>query len=190
MPMTRSLLLLCCMLLPYAAQAALPSARKPGGGNGGGGIQCPLRPAECQVNAPVFNFGRGEMSSSAAPVNATATISVTCTRAPIDNLSVTVEFELQALPIEPGRVMRHRFEGDWDYLRYNMFVDASHLRFWGDGSAGTATLQGTLTLDDRNRVGTLAFPIFGRVEGAQPLILPGQWLGAVVTRVRYIPVCH
>jgi spore coat protein U-like protein len=141
------------------------------------------------VNAPVFHFGRGEMSDSAPPVDAIATISVTCTRAPVDGISVTVPFELHALPPTPGHVMRHSFEGDWDYLRYNMFIDSARTRLWGNGGTGTFALPGTLFLDDRNRVGTIAFPIYGRVDGAQPYIQSGQWLGALVTRVQYDPVC-
>jgi spore coat protein U-like protein len=76
------------------------------------------------------------------------------------------------------------------YLRYDMFVDPARTRYWGDGTQGTFTFQGGLLLNDRNRVGTLAFPIYGRVDGGQQLVGPGQWLGAVVTRVQYNPICH
>jgi len=186
MPITRLLLiLLCCALQPCWAQFKLPSARAPGGG---GGNQCPLRPAECQVNAPVFSFGRGEMSAIAPPVNAHATISVTCTRAPLDGLDVEVTFELQAQPPAPARQMRDAVGGG--YLRYDMFLDPARTRYWGDGSQGTVPITGTLFLNDRNRVGTLAFPLYGRVDGGQPLVAPGHWLGAVVTRLQYNPVCN
>jgi spore coat protein U-like protein len=189
MPMKSFALILCFALLPNWAQSALPSARKPGDGGGGGpGIDCPLRPAECQVNAPVFNFGRAEMSATAPPVNAHATISVTCTRAPLDGLDVEVIFELQGLPPAPSRQMRNATGGD--SLRYEMFLDPARTRYWGDGTQGTFTLPGTLILNDRNRVGTLAFPLYGRVDGGQHPIEPGQWLGAVVTRLQYNPICH
>jgi spore coat protein U-like protein len=180
MPMTRIPLLLCCALLPLLALAQ--RAKPP--------VVCPLRPAECQVNAPVFNFGRAEMSTTSPPVYSYATISVTCTRAPVDGLDVQVDFELQALPAEPARQMRNQIGGgDLSYLGYEMFVDATRTRYWGDGSQGTFTIPGTLVLDDRNRVGTLAFPIYGKVHGAQGLTPSGQWLGAVVTRVKYNPIC-
>jgi spore coat protein U-like protein len=80
--------------------------------------------------------------------------------------------------------------GDLSYLAYDMFIDAARTRFWGDGSQGTFVLTGTLILDDRNRVGTLAFPIYGTVPRGQGLVTPGQWLGAVITRVQYNPICH
>ena len=139
-------------------------------------------PAQCQVNAQVFDFGRHQMSTTAPPIDSNATISVTCTRVAQEGLSVDVEFELKGLPAEPDRQMRDQIGGG--YLRYNMFVDPARTRYWGDGSQGTSTFPGTILLDNRNRVGTLVFRLYGRVDGGQ-VVLPGQWLGAVVSRLEY-----
>ncbi len=76
------------------------------------------------------------------------------------------------------------------YLRYFMYVDPARTRYWGDGSQGTFVFEGSLFLDNRNRVGTLAFPVYGKVDAGQ-LALPGQWLGATVTRLEYrITACR
>jgi spore coat protein U-like protein len=177
MQLTRFLLAVCCVLLSPSAWAQ--RAKPP--------IECPLRPAECQINAPQFNFGRGEMTSTASPIDGHAIISVTCTRFPLDHLDVTVELELKAMPPAPARQMRNR---ELDFLSYDMFLDPARTQYWGDGQThGTFSLTGVLFLDDRNRVGTLAFPIYGRVDGAQGPKLAGSWLGAVVTRVDYTAVC-
>src|SRR6185369_7232489 len=100
---------------------------------------------------------------------------------PQDGLSVNVPFELKALPPEPNRFMR---DPTLLYLRYFMFVDAARTRYWGDGTQGTFPFQGQCFLDERNRVCTLVFPVYGKVEGGQA-VLPGQWLGAVATRLEY-----
>jgi spore coat protein U-like protein len=130
------------------------------------------------------------MSSTAPAVDAYATISVTCTRAPVDGLETTVDFELQGLPAASARQMRNQIDGgNYSFLRYDMYLDPARTRYWGDGTQGTFSLTGTLFLDNRNRVGTLAFSLYGRVDGSQALIAPGQWLGAVVTRLHYTPSC-
>jgi spore coat protein U-like protein len=175
--MRRFALAACLALLPLSAW---PQRAKPP-------VQCPARPADCQINVQVFDFGRGQMTQSAPPINGTNTISVTCTRANQNNLSVQVLYDLQAIPAEPVHQMR---DSNLQYLRYFMYVDAARTRYWGDGIGyGTFTFQGTLFLDDRNRVGTLAHVIYGRVDGGQ-LALPGQWLGLLVTKLEYRSICN
>ncbi|OAI51791.1 hypothetical protein AYO46_07285 [Betaproteobacteria bacterium SCGC AG-212-J23] len=148
---------------------------------------CPARPAECQINAQVFDFGRGQMTPASPPINGTNTVSVTCTRAPQNGLNVHVQYNLQAIPAEPSRQMR---DSNLLYLRYGLFVDPARTRYWGDGySYGTFTFQGELFLDDRNRVGTLAHVAYGRVDGAQPAAPPGQWLGLAGLRLEYLALC-
>jgi len=128
------------------------------------------------------------MTSTSPPINGTNTISVTCTRAQRDGRNVEVIYNLLAIPPEPARQMR---DSNLLFLRYGMFVDAARTRYWGDGySYGTFTFQGQLFLDDRNRVGTLAHVVYGRVDGAQTLTPPGQWLGLAVIRLEYNATCH
>jgi spore coat protein U-like protein len=177
---TRFVLAACCALMVLGASAQ-QRAKPP--------ASCPVRAADCQINVQVFDFGRGQMSQTAPPINGHSTVSVTCTRAPQANgLHVDVAYELKAIPPAPARQMR---DNELRYLRYDMFVDPARTRYWGDGvSYGTFTLQGALMLDDRNRVGTLVHQIYGRVDGGQSLTPPGQWLGLVVVRLEYSPNCH
>jgi spore coat protein U-like protein len=181
--MTRFLAVACCTMIALPAWGQF--VRSP---RGKPGIQCPLRPAECQINAQVFDFGRGQMTSNSPPINGTNTVSVTCTRAPLDGLSVQVDYNLKAVPAEPARQMR---DNNLLYLGYEMFVDPARTRYWGDGyTYGTFTFQGVLSLDDRNRVGTLAHVVYGRVPGAQAsLHPPGQWLGLVGLQLEYTALC-
>ena len=182
--MTRFELAACFALLPLSAWAQLVHGpRKPEPP----GLQCPLQPADCQINAQVFDFGRGQMTQTAPPINGFNTISVTCTRAQRDGLAVAVQYQLKAVPAEPARQMR---DSHLAFLAYEMYVDPARSRYWGDGlTYGTSTFQGELHLDDRNRVGTLAHVVYGRVIGGQPLVLPGQWLGLVGVRLEYTALC-
>jgi spore coat protein U-like protein len=134
-----------------------------------------------------FDFGRGPMTPNSPAINGTNTISVTCTRASLDGLNVTVDYNLQAIPPNPARQMR---DNQLNFLRYDVFIDPARTKYWGDGfSFGTFTFQGTLFLDDRNRVGTLAHVVYGKIDGAQSLTPPGQWLGMVPGRLEYTAVC-
>jgi spore coat protein U-like protein len=191
-PMTRFLLTTFCALLgAWVASALVAEAqvtrgiRDPGGKGGGGGGNACILPAQCQVNAPVFNFGRVTMSGNAPPVYSHASISVTCTRAAVDGLRVDVAFELFGQIVnEPPRVMRDI--GDTgSVVTYDMFIDPARTRLWGSGHMGSFPLEGVCLLDDRNRVCTIAFPLYGTVFGGQHLIPPGKFQGAIVSTLNY-----
>jgi spore coat protein U-like protein len=182
--MTRFVLALCCALVHLSASAqfvARPRAAKPPAGGSCGSSQG----ATCQLNAQVFDFGRGQMSSIAPAINGNNTISVTCVKSP-SAPDVQVDFHLSALPAEPNRFMR---DSTLQYLRYFLFVDAARTRPWGDGVSPTFTFDGTLTLDNRNPSRTLPLIVYGQVPGGQTGTPPGQWLGAVSTRLEYQVTC-
>lgn len=176
MPVSRLLLVAVCVLLPSSGWGQQRSG--PG--------TCPPRPAECQVSTPVFNFGRQTMNPEAPPVYGHNTVSVTCTRAPVDGISVTVSYDVRAVPPAPTRQMRNT---DGDFLSFDMFLDPARTRLWGDGNNGTFLIHDEILLDDRNRVGTRFHLLFGKVNGAQ-LVRPSQMLGLVGATVDYRVNCR
>ena len=181
--MTRILLAACCALLSASALAQAPVGG-PGSRAPGGGATCPAFPAQCQVNVSTFNFGRATMNSTSPPIYGNSTISVTCTRHPQDRLSVNVYFDLKGVIVQqPPRQMRDQIGGA--YLAYDMYVDAARTRLWGDGSPGTEFFSNSCFLDEKNRVCTIPFVLYGRVNGQQAAIPPGPFIGAVVSRVEY-----
>lgn len=175
--MTRLALAACCALFPLSALAQ--RARPPD--------SCPAKPADCVINAQVFDFGRGQMSPSAPPINGIGTISVTCTRDERNrNLEVAVDYQLKAVPAAPARQMR---DNNLRFLRYDMFLDPARTKYWGDGyTGGTFAIQGIMLLNDRNRSGTLVHQLYGQVDGGQ-VALPGHWLGLVGASLQYTAVC-
>ena len=125
------------------------------------------------------------MNSTAPPIYGNSTISVTCTRHPQDRLSVEVPFDLKGVVAQESPLqMRNQIGGA--YLAYDMYVDAARTRLWGDGVApGTEFFTSACFLDERNRVCTIPFVLYGRVFGQQALIPPGPFLGAVVSRLEF-----
>ena len=188
--MTRVLFTVCCALLTAWALVSVaqqlprgsgPGSRAPGGGSGA----CPVLPARCQINTPRFNFGRHTMSPTAPPIDAIATISVTCTRHPQDRLSLEVHFNLWAETVQsPPRQMRDEAGGA--YLAYDMYIDPARTKLWGSGvAADTFPLESDCLLNEHNRVCTIAFPLYGRVHGNQHQVRANPYIGALITRLEY-----
>ena len=187
--MTRFLLTVCCALLAAWALVSLAQQLPQGRGPGsrplkGGGGTCPAFPAQCNINAPTFNFGRSVMTSTTPPIYGNALISVTCTRHPQDRLEVGVGFDLWAETVqEPPRQMRDAIGGA--YLAYDIYIDPARTRPWGSAVTGQFPLQGACLLDERNRVCTIPFTLYGKVYGQQELVRPNPYLGAIVARLDY-----
>ena len=177
--MTRFLLAACCALLAFSVSAQV--GRRPAD------PRCPAQPAECRINVQAFDFGRASMSQSAPPVNGFNTVSVTCARAMLrDGLEVTVDYELQAVPASPGRELR---DSDLGILSYDMFIDPTRQRYWGDGqTSGTFAFRGLFELNDRSPVATQVHRLYGKVDGGQ-VASPGHFLGLVGARLQYQAVC-
>ena len=111
----------------------------------------------------------------------------------MDNLQVEVQYALQAVPPTPGRQMRNDLGQDagvLSFLGYDMYVDPGRTQYWGNGeTSGTFVFTGSLSLDNRNRVGSLAHIVYGTVPSGQGAVVSGQWLGVVGLRLEYTAVC-
>ena len=174
--MTRDLLVASCALLALAASAQ----RIPPAG-------CTAVPATCSASLPVFDFGRWQMNSVAAPVYGTNSITVTCVKSVgQDKVKVDVDYVLKAVPAEPTRSMRNN---DGGYLRYFMFLDAGRTQSWGDGfQFGTFAIQDRLKLSDKNQVASQTHVLYGTVDGNQ-IVQPGIQLGLIGARLEYQLAC-
>jgi spore coat protein U-like protein len=109
------------------------------------------RSANCTVSTSGLNFGTYDVFSSLND-DITATITVNCTK----NKSYSI-----SLSSGSGTFGSRTLTGTLGALNYNLFLDATHLTIWGDGSSGTSTFSGTGT---GANIGT---PVYGRIPARQ-----------------------
>ncbi|MFM1990581.1 MAG: hypothetical protein RJA99_3538 [Pseudomonadota bacterium] len=128
--------------------------------------------ASCEVSASALGFGTTVPSPIVSPIDATSTVTATCSTA----LPFTVA--LDAGTGSAGDPLDRRMTGSAGTLRYAMYVDASRTQVWGDGSAGTsvATLSGTGAAQP--------IPVYGRILAGQTPP-PGAYADQVVVTVRF-----
>lgn len=107
--------------------------------------------ANCTVSTSGLNFGTYDVFSSVND-DITATITVNCTK----NKSYSI-----ALSSGSGTFASRTLKTTGGVLAYNLFLDATHLTIWGDGSSGTGTFSGMGT---GVNIGT---PVYGRIPARQ-----------------------
>ena len=107
--------------------------------------------AECQVSTSGLNFGNYDVFSTLND-DSTGTITVNCTNGTPYAIS---------LSSGSGSFTSRTMTSGAKILAYNLFLDATHLTIWGDGSAGTGTLHGTG--NGNNTTST----VYGRIPAGQ-----------------------
>lgn len=111
--------------------------------------------ATCTVSASALNFGAAIPTPVNAPVDATSTVTATCSN------SVPYTVALNAGQGAGATVATRRLSSGTNTVNYSLYLDAARTTLWGDGTAGT--VQNSLT-------GTgVAQPIvvFGRIPAGQ-----------------------
>jgi spore coat protein U-like protein len=147
--------------------------------------QCPPQPATCEVSAPLYTFGRQELTSSSNPILSQGSISVTCTKTIQQGFRVNVGIDLTGIPPRLPRLLK---SGQSDQLNYNLFLEPARNIAWGDGSNGTQPITDLMVLQGSTRVLTRTYSLYGRVDGGQQGGA-GQYFDAIAARLRYTLSC-
>ena len=95
---------------------------------------------DCGVSAGTLNFGSVGIGLATAAVNATSTISVTCS----NTVPYTVAIGAgQGSGATVAQRKLTRSAGGTQTLLYRLYRDSGRTLLWGDGTSGTSTLAGT-----------------------------------------------
>lgn len=126
--------------------------------------------ASCTVSVSDMNFGVIDAAVE-APVDQTATITVSCTNA--SAYTVGLDHGRQPMGFEPsGR----RMANGGNVLAYGLYHDASHTLSWGMGAGTVAAGRGT--------GGNQTLAVFGRILAIQQAMV-GTYTDTVVVVVSY-----
>jgi len=141
------------LLLIFASMAAL-------------GFSMAAGAANCNVSAVGVAFGSYNVFST-TPTDITGSVTVTCNR--------TTPYTI-ALSTGAGTYSSRSLKSGTNVLSYNLFVDATRLTIWGDGSGGTQTVSGSST--------NATFTVYGRITARQNVKI-GSYTDTVTVTVTY-----
>jgi spore coat protein U-like protein len=135
--------------------------------------------AICSVSATGLNFGP-YISSVAAPTDITGTVAVTCSAPGFAAVPVAFSIALLGHATEGGR----RAVSGHSSLRYRLYLDAARVVAWGDGSAGTRTINGDGIVSGSAPL-RQTFTVYGRLLARQADVQAGQHVDAVPVLLTY-----
>ena len=125
-----------------------------------------VRAADCSASATSVMFGVYD-ATAAAPNDSTGTLTVTCTYTPSGDREILYTVGLNS---GNGTTAAVRWLASGDYrLYYNLFTDPARLLIWGDGTAGSQLVSGSLKVGPGVGNGTRSdnFTVYGRMPAQQ-----------------------
>lgn len=102
----------------------------------------------------------------ATPTDSTGNATLRCTH--VGGGAVKTSYTIALSRGGSGSFVQRQLRAGSSVLNYNLFTDATRTRVWGDGSAGSAIVAGTLLVNPGNFVINEArHPIYGRIPAQQ-----------------------
>jgi spore coat protein U-like protein len=99
------------------------------------------RAQSCNVSATSVSFGSYNVFN-ASPLDATGRITVHCTGL----VGLLVSYDIKLSTSLSGSYAPRQMASGANRLNYNLYTNATRLTVWGDGSAGTSFVSGSITL--------------------------------------------
>lgn len=139
-------------------------------------IAVPATAAVCEVSSASIAFGVYDPTGS-QPRDSNTSIQVTCSGS-----NETVSFSLMATSGYGTFANRQALSGSTS-LGYNLFIDVGRTQIWGDGSAGTAIIQDSITITSTPVSKT--YVIYGRIPGQQSSATAAAYTDDITVTMRY-----
>ncbi len=147
-------------------------------------LLCAANPhaATCSVTSAILSFGQYS-GLAGSPSDVPGLIRVTCTKDAVlatEVVTLTVRLLLSPLAAGGGRKL---LSGSAE-LPFFTYTDLLRTRVWGDGTGGSFTISGVLTLTALNTPSVIEFPVYGRLPSgsASP---SGNYTGQFAISVDY-----
>jgi spore coat protein U-like protein len=139
--------------------------------------------ADCTVSAVGVNFGTYEPFVT-APDDSVGEITVTCSH--LSGPATDVRYTVTLSTGGSGSYSSRRLRSGPNLLGYNLSSDVARTGIWGNGSAGTVIITGSLKVGPGvgNKARTAVHPIYGRMPALQDAA-EGDYLDSIVATLTY-----
>lgn len=139
--------------------------------------------ANCSVSTTGVAFGVYD-PSIAAPTDAVGNLTVTCVH--VTGVAERVSYTAALSPGASGNYAQRQLHAGTDTLVYNLFDSATRTVVWGNGTAGTSVVSGSVTVGPGvgNDTRQENYPIYGRIPPGQSSAL-GDYTDTIMVTLTF-----
>ncbi len=123
----------------------------------------PALAASCTVSTGGVAFGAYD-TLGVQPGDTSGNITVSCTGTAGELVNLTLSTATNT----------RNLQGPRRSLLYQLYVDSSRTQIWGDGTSGTSTISGSITVGSNGTV-TQSYYVYGRIAGGQSAAEAGSY---------------
>jgi len=135
----------------------------------------------CGASASGVVFGVYPQASP-TPLDSTGLITLTCTKSPGPDNTLTYSIALSAGA--SGSYAARTMTSGASTLSYNLYTDLARTLIWGNGIGGAQTVNGSVQGLSGSAATIFNFTIYGRVPALQN-VNPGSYTDSIVVTVTY-----
>jgi len=133
--------------------------------------------ATCSVSTSGVAFGSfNPLLGQSADTN--GTIAVICAGAPLDTATYTITINSGL-----GSFSARKMVAGSDSLTYNLYKDSGCTQVWGDGTASTAAMSDSVTLNSSSS--TTNYVVYSRIAGGQNTAKAHTYSDSLVVTITY-----
>jgi spore coat protein U-like protein len=131
----------------------------------------------CEISTSGVAFGSFAVIDD-EPRDTLASITLSCTGRVGESVSYTI-----ALSPGMGSEVDREMGSGGSLLRYNLYSDSARRQIWGDGSNGSSTVSGSITISSSptRRV----FTIYGKIPNGQQVARAGDYIDSICVLLSY-----
>jgi spore coat protein U-like protein len=136
---------------------------------------------DCSVTTPGLAFGNYDASLT-GPTDVAANLTVNCTRAFLDPWNVSYTLALSRGT--SGSYAQRWMSSGPSQLNYNLYRDASRSQVWGDGTASTGVVNGSMRFNFFQFSNSASYTAYGRIPAGQS-VNPGSYADSIVVTITF-----
>ena len=138
----------------------------------------------CTMSTPGIAFG-GYDVYTAGVTNGNGTLTLRCSLDAGENGSTSVSYKISLSTGSSNSFVQRRMMSGSNALGYNLYTANTYSVVWGDGTGTTATLSGSLTLDNTNPSRSANKTVYGQIPALQDVAVASDYKDNVTVTVTY-----
>jgi spore coat protein U-like protein len=138
--------------------------------------------ADCNISTAGVAFGNYD-PTVAANTDATGDLKIVCTH--VSGGATRVNYTVALSAGSSGSYAQRRMRSGTATLNYNLYDSAARILIWGNGTAGTTRVTGSLLVNPGgNRIREASHPIYGRIPALQA-VATGNYGDTIVVTLTF-----